>query len=233
MGYGTDTLAGANRKAIELMEEIRREYHTDRTPVVISGCIGPRGDGYVHGRTMSTQEAETYHLEQIETLAATSADMVYAMTMNYVEEAIGVTRAARQAGMPVCISFTVETDGRLPTGQPLKSAIEQVDDQMAGYPAYYMIKCAHPTHFGTVLTAEEPWAQRILGLRANASRMSHADLDEATELDPGDPAKLGQEYAQLKTRLKHLRVFGGCCGTDIRHIEQIANATLPLFRNPN
>ena len=156
MGYDTDTLAGANRKAIELMEETRREYQTDRTPVVSSGCIGPRGDGYVPGRTMSTQEAETYHLEQIKTLAATSADMVCAMTMNYVEEAIGVARAARQAGMPVYISFTVETDLRLPTGQPLKSAIEQVDDQTAGYPTYYMINCAHPIHFGTVLTAEEP-----------------------------------------------------------------------------
>ena len=233
MGYDTDTLAVAKRKAIELMEETRREYQTDRTPVVSSGCIGPRGDGYVPGRTMSTQEAETYHLEQIKTLAATSADMVCAMTMNYMEEAIGVARAARQAGMPVYISFTVETDVWLPTSQPLKSAIEQVDDQTAGYPTYYMINCAHPIHFGTVLTAEEPLAQRILGLRANASRMSHPDLDEVTELDPGDPAELGQEYAQLKTRLKHLRVFGRCCGTDIRHIEQIANAALPLFRDPN
>ncbi len=232
MGYSAETLAEANRKAVEILEEIRREYQTDRTPVVISACLGPRGDGYVPGQTMSTQEAETYHLEQIETLAGTSADMVFSLTMNYVEEAKGIARAARRAGMPVCISFTVETDGRLPTGQTLGSAVEQVDDETVGYPAYYMINCAHPTHFETVLTAEEPWVQRIVGLRANASRMSHAELDEATDLDPGDPLELGQQYAELKTRLKHLSVLGGCCGTDLRHIEQIAAVTTQLFREP-
>ena len=201
--------------------------------MVISGCIGPRGDGYVAGRTMSTQEAETSHLEQIENLAATSADMVCAMTVNYVKGAMGIALASRQTGMPVCISITMERDGRLPTDQPLKSAIEQVDDQTAGYPAYYMINCAHPIHFGTVLTSEEPWAQRILGLRANASRMSHAELDEATELDAGNPVELGQQFAELKNRLRCLTVLGGCCGTDLRHIEQIATATLPLFREPS
>jgi S-methylmethionine-dependent homocysteine/selenocysteine methylase len=146
-----------------------------------------------------------------------------------VEEAIGVTRAAQRAGMPVAISFTVETDGRLPTGQSLQSAIEQLDQATAGYPSYYMINCAHPSHFAHVLADPAPFAQRIYGLRANASRMSHSELNEAAELDIGDPAELGHEYAALKRGLSHLNVFGGCCGTDHRHIEQIAAACAPLF----
>ena len=231
LGYTPAELADANRRAIHLLEELRSEYETEQMPIVISGCIGPRGDGYVPDRAMSAHEAEVYHREQIETLAGTAADMVCAITMNYVEEAIGIARAAQQANMPVAISFTVETDGTLPTGQPLKGAIEEVDDATSGYPSYYMINCAHPSHFDQVLTNGAGWVQRIRGLRANASRMSHAQLNEASELDAGNATELGQEYADLKERLPQLNVMGGCCGTDHRHIEQIAAACLPLFGN--
>ena len=199
--------------------------------MVISGCLGPRGDGYVPDRAMSEQEAKTYHREQVDTFAGTAADMVCAITMNYVEEAVGIARAAQQANMPVAISFTVETNGKLPTGQTLKAAIEQIEEATSGYPCYYMINCAHPTHFEPVLTAGEPWVERIRGLRANASRMSHAELDESPDLDTGNPAELGREYAELKSRLRQLNVMGGCCGTDGRHIERIATACLPLFRD--
>lgn len=231
LDYTPVELADANRSAIHLLEELRSEYETEQMPIVISGCIGPRGDGYVPDRAMSAHEAEVYHREQIETLAGTAADMVCAITMNYVEEAIGIARAAQRANMPVAISFTVETDGTLPTGQPLKTAIEEVDDATSGYPSYYMINCAHPSHFDQVLTQGAGWVQRIRGLRANASRMSHAQLNEASELDAGNATELGQEYADLKERLPQLNVMGGCCGTDHRHIEQIASACLPLFGN--
>jgi S-methylmethionine-dependent homocysteine/selenocysteine methylase len=159
--------------------------------------------------------------------------MVTALTMNYAEEAVGVARAAKNADMPVVISFTVETDGRLPSGQTLRAAIEQVDSATSLYPSYYMINCAHPTHFEHVLTEDEPWKQRVRGLRANSSRKSHAELDESSELDIGDPLELGKQYAQLKRRLPHLNVMGGCCGTDDRHLEQIAAACSPLFRKTN
>lgn len=231
LGYTAGALADVNRRAIGLLEKIRREYETEQTPVVISGCLGPRGDGYVPDRAMSAQEAEGYHQAQMTTFADSAADMVCAITMNYVEEAIGIAQAAQRTGMPVAISFTVETDGKLPTGQTLKAALEQVDDATSGYPCYYMINCAHPTHFDQVLVEGEPWLQRIRGLRANASRMSHAQLNEAPELDAGNAIELGQEYADLKRRLAHLNVMGGCCGTDHRHIEQIASVCLPLFRN--
>lgn len=217
--------------AIRLLEEVQREYETKQTPVVLSGCLGPRGDGYVPDQAMSEREAQAYHREQVETFAGTSADIVCAITMNYVEEAVGIVRSAQQVGMPVAISFTVETDGNLPTGQTLKVAIEQVDEATSGYPCYFMINCAHPTHFEHVVTEGGLWLERIRGLRANASRKSHAELNDSPALDAGNPAELGREYAELKKRLRGLNVLGGCCGTDHRHIEEIASACLPLFRN--
>jgi len=230
LGYTPEMLADANRRAMHLLEEIRDEYETDQTPVVISGCLGPRGDGYIPDRAMSEQEAETYHQAQVETLAGSAADMVCAITMNYAEEAVGVVRAVRQVDMPVAISFTVETDGKLPTGQSLKTALEQVDQATSGYPCYYMINCAHPTHFDHVVTEGGLWLDRIRGLRANASRKSHAELNESPKLDSGNPVELGAQYARLKERLLRLNVMGGCCGTDHRHLEQITEACSPLFR---
>ena len=230
LGYTAEMLADANRRAIHLLEEVRNEYESERTPVVISGCLGPRGDGYVPDRAMSEQEAEAYHRAQVETLAGSAADMVCAITMNYVEEAVGIARAARRTDMPVAISFTVETDGNLPTGQSLKAALEQVDSATTGYPSYYMINCAHPTHFEQVLTEGGSWLDRIQGVRANASRKSHAELNDSSELDAGNPVELGMQYAFLKKRLLRLNVMGGCCGTDPRHVQKIAEACSPLFR---
>jgi len=231
LGYTASALAEANLKCTHLLEDIRNEYETSQTPIVISGCIGPRGDGYVPDMAMSETEAEAYHHAQISTFAAGQADLVTAITMNYVEEAIGITRAAKRQKMPVVISFTVETDGNLPTGQALSDAIKQVDDATESYPSYFMINCAHPTHFDRVVRGDEPWALRVRGLRANASKMSHTQLNEAPELDAGNPVQLAQEYASLRRhQLRHLNVMGGCCGTDDRHIEHIAAACVPLFQ---
>jgi len=222
LGYNAVQLADANRQAIRLLEDIRREHRELST--VISGCIGPRGDGYQPTRVMSTDEAQGYHREQISLFRDTAADMVAAITMNYAEEAIGIARAARDAGMPVAISFTVETDGRLPSGQSLRAAIEQVDAETDGAPLHYMINCAHPTHFEHVLHADGDWRQRIRGLRANASKRSHAELDESADLDAGDPGQLAAEYRALREWLPRLAVVGGCCGTDDRHVAAIGDA---------
>jgi homocysteine S-methyltransferase len=198
--------------------------------MVISGCIGPRGDGYKADAMMTAEQAEAYHSFQALIFAGAEADMVTAITMTYAEEAIGLTRAARSAGMPVAISFTVETDGRLPSGQPLGEAIEAVDAATGNAPAYYMINCAHPTHFADALATNARWLTRIKGVRANASKRSHAELDAAPDLDVGNPAELGQDYAALRARLgRRLNVLGGCCGTDHRHIEAIAFSCTPEF----
>lgn len=224
LGYCANRLAHANRQSIELLTGLRDQYATDRLPIVISGNIGPRGDGYVPSRRMSTRQAYDYHAPQIETFAATDADMVAAFTMNYVEEAIGIVNAARAQAMPVVISFTVETDGRLPSGESLDEAITATDAETAGYAAYYMINCAHPTHFAHAIEDGADWASRIRGLRANASMRSHAELDASTDLDAGDPEKLALQYRAIAEALPGLTVVGGCCGTDDRHVDRICSA---------
>jgi len=222
LGHDADAIASFNRKAIALMEELRREAGIDE-PIVISGNIGPRGDGYAPDTQMTAEEAEAYHRHQIETFAETRADMIGAVTMTHTGEAIGIVRAARAAGIPVAISFTVETDGRLPSGQPLGEAILETDAATGNASAYYMINCAHPDHFKHVLADDgSGWTSRIRGIRANASRMSHAELDESETLDDGNPDELAVDYANLSAALPNLRVFGGCCGTDHRHVRAIA-----------
>ena len=224
LGYTPEALDAANRVALRLMHELRAEFETPSSPMVISGCVGPRGDGYDAGRIMSPEEAEAYHGRQIRIHAEEGADMAAAITMTNINEAIGVARAAKAAGLPVAISFTVETDGTLPAGDRLGDAIAAVDAATGRTPAYYMINCAHPDHFDAVLNGE--WVKRIGGIRANASRCSHAELDEAEELDFGNPQELGQQYRDLRARFPQINVLGGCCGTDHRHIEAISSACL-------
>ncbi|MDK1384720.1 homocysteine S-methyltransferase family protein [Sinorhizobium sp. 8-89] len=226
LGYDADALAAANRDAVDLLTGLRAEYERPQAPIVLNGAIGPRGDGYKAGR-MSADEAEEYHAAQIATFAASEADMVSGVTLNNVDEGIGIARAARTHGMPCAISFTVETDGRLVTGRSLQDAIESVDAATDGYPHYYMINCAHPSHFDGALEQGQSWVKRIGGIRANASMMSHAELDESETLDAGDPADLARRYRTLTGRMPHLRVLGGCCGTDHRHIAAICEVCLP------
>ena len=230
LGYSLEQLDEANRRAVSLAEEIRDAQEGDE-PIVVNGVVGPRGDGYDPGELMSTEDAVRYHATQVGTFADTAADMVSAITMTYAEEAVGIARAAQAAGMPVAISFTVETDGRLPSGQSLREAIEQTDAATGAYPAYYMINCAHPDHFRDVLDGGA-WLDRIGGLRANASRKSHAELDAATELDTGDPAELGGQYRALRASLRRLCVLGRCCRNDHRHIAAICEACLPEASPP-
>ena len=224
LGYGADDIAKINRQAIDLMVELRDACDTRTSPIVVSGCIGPRGDGYDPGKIMSPDEAQRYHSLQVKVFSETEADMVSAITMTNANEAIGLTRAAAAAAMPAAISFTLETDGRLPTGQTLKDAILETDAATGAAPAYFMINCAHPSHFQSVLDSKEPWTARIRGLRANASKRSHAELDNSTDLDAGNPVELGAQYRDLRRLLPKLNVLGGCCGTDHRHLTEIAKA---------
>lgn len=222
LGYNTLALADANRDAVALLAEVRAAYDAPATPVVISGNVGPRGDGYRAERRMNATAAHDYHLAQIATFSSTEADMVAAFTITYPEEAIGIVDAAAACEMPVAISFTLETDGRLPSGDALADAILRTDAETGNYAAYYMVNCVHPTHLAPALADNGPWRERLRGLRANASRRSHAELDEATELDDGNPEELGEEYLALHHLLPRMNVVGGCCGTDERHVESIA-----------
>jgi S-methylmethionine-dependent homocysteine/selenocysteine methylase len=226
LGYSVAELDALNRASIALMEEIRDRYESPETPFVISGCIGPHGDGYAPDEMLSAEAAESYHSVQIATFAETSADMVTAITMTYADEAVGILRASSSRGLPAAISFTVETDGRLPSGQALGEAIDQVDDETEHAAAYFMINCAHPTHFEHALEPDASWVTRVRGVRANASTKSHAELDEATALDDGDPDELARRHGSLRLALPSLSVVGGCCGTDHRHVAAICRTLL-------
>lgn len=221
LGIPLDELDRLNHAAILLLRQLRDEQGSAAARMVVSGCVGPRGDGYRVEQAMSADEAQAYHARQIAAFAAARADMITAITMTNIPEAIGVARAAAAASLPVAISFTVETDARLPSGDTLADAIAAVDAAVAPPPAYYMINCAHPSHFAPVLEAGATWTQRIRGFRANASKLSHAELDDSTELDLGDPQELAEDHRRLLAILPHVTVLGGCCGTDHRHIAAI------------
>jgi S-methylmethionine-dependent homocysteine/selenocysteine methylase len=225
LGYDAVRLAAINRAAITQLVELRAAMQTPASPIVISGNLGPRGDGYRADARMTIDEARAYHAPQVETFADTEADLVSVFTINYVEEAIGVALAAQAADIPVVVSFTVETDGRLPSGMSLADAIAATDAATGGYPAYYMLNCAHPSHFVHLFDGGA-WQARLRGVRANASKRSHAELDEATELDSGDIAELARDYSALARHLPQLAVVGGCCGTDCRHVAAIRDSLL-------
>jgi homocysteine S-methyltransferase len=221
LGETEEGLKKANQDAVAFIAELREEFEDNSKPIVLNGLIGPRGDAYAPEEEVAAREAEEYHSRQMSWLADTDVDMVSALTFTQSDEATGAAHAARNHGLPIMVSFTVETDGRLPTGQPLGEAIKAVDEATDSYPAFYMINCAHPTHFADVLD-DESWTRRIRGLRCNASKMSHAALDEAAELDAGDPQELASDYVALTTRMPWVNVFGGCCGSDLRHVTEIA-----------
>jgi S-methylmethionine-dependent homocysteine/selenocysteine methylase len=222
LGYSESDIVAVNQASIRLLLDLRARHETAETPMVVSGCVGPRGDGYDPGQLMTAEEAASYHRLQVEALSEAGADMVTAITMTNAHEAAGIANVAKRAAIPVAIAFTVEVDGRLPTGQTLADAINEVDAATDGVPAYYMINCAHPTHFADIL--DGPWVRRIRGLRANASQRSHQELNESPDLDAGNPVELGRQYRDLVRRHPRINVLGGCCGTDHRHIECIALA---------
>jgi S-methylmethionine-dependent homocysteine/selenocysteine methylase len=218
LGYDSAALDRVNRDAVAFARGLAAA--NPDVEVRVSGLVGPRGDGYVVAERMRADEAQAYHAEQIGSLAG--ADVISALTLTYADEAVGIVRAAVDAGLPAIVSFTVETDGRLPDQTPLGEAIEAVDAATGGAPEAFMVNCAHPTHFDSAL--EGRWTERMRGVRANASRLSHAELDASETLDAGDPAELAARYLELRERLPALSILGGCCGTDARHVAAIVSA---------
>ena len=219
LGYDEAALDRAVRASVDLVSRVR-DAHPElyEAGVVVSGAIGPRGDGYVAENVGSVEDYADYHRPQIASFAAAGADVVTAMTMTHADEATGVVAAARSVGIPVVVMFTVETDGRLPDGTPLAEAVTRVD--AAGGPDWFGVNCAHPEHIEPALT-DGDWRERLVVVRPNASRLSHAELDEAEELDDGDPVELRRDLDALRDRMPSLRVVGGCCGTDVRHVASL------------
>lgn len=232
LGYSREQLIVLNKQAVDFVKGLGKEFESKELQILISGTIGPRGDGYKVENVMTPEESQSYHGLQVEAFVSEGVNLIEAVTMNYSDEAIGVVKAAESASIPVVISFTVETNGKLPNGEPLKDAIEKTDKSTGNYAEYFMINCAHPEHFIHVLEDTGSWKQRIKGIRANASTKSHAELDESVNLDPGDKKVLAQGYLQLRSLLPELKVVGGCCGTDHGHVQQICEALLAEHGSP-
>lgn len=211
-----------SRDSVTFAKELRANWAARVSPILINGVVGPSGDGYAPETELDASLAQRLHASQIEVFADEGVDMVSAITLTHSGEAIGIARAAAVVGLPVVISFTVETDGKLPNGQSIAEAIAEVDRETDSAPIYYMINCAHPEHFKGALSAD--WTARIGAVRANASRLSHAELDVAESLDEGDPQEFGALHVELAKRLPGLRVVGGCCGTDHRHVSHVCGA---------
>jgi S-methylmethionine-dependent homocysteine/selenocysteine methylase len=220
LGYDAARLRAVNEQSVQFFNGLRASDAAG--PVVVSGCVGPRGDAYTDLGPASADEAFEYHLPQVEVLAGSGVDLVSALTLTNVAEAIGFVRAAQACSIRAVVSFTVETDGRLPSDMDLADAIDVVDRETDSAAAYFMINCAHPDHFAHVIESGKEKLGRVRGVRANASRLSHAELDESTELDDGNPAELGEQLAALHRDQAHITILGGCCGTDARHIAAIA-----------
>lgn len=223
LGYSASALAEMNLKALALYRDVAEEAGLADRDVVISGCIGPKGDAYKRNDGLTADGAQEYHQAQIETFKLGDADLVTALSLSSSQEAIGIVRAARSAGLPSAISFMVEKDHCLASGEPLRDAVETVDQATEATAAYFMINCAHPVDFGPAL-ADQEWVTRIHGIRANASKQDHSFLNTLGHLDEGDPDELAGEYASIKARFPHMNVFGGCCGTDFSHVQKIGSA---------
>lgn len=218
LGKSEADMARLNADAVAFAHKIRDAWQPRVSPILVNGVVGPAGDGYAPDKHLEPDEARRWHQPQIEAMAGLGVDLISALTLTHVGEAVGIVRAAVSVGLPVVISFTVETDGRLPTGESLREAVAATDAATDGAPIYFMVNCAHPDHFRDVLATGSDWISRIGGIRANASRLSHAELDEAEMLDDGDPEEFGQLHANLLEKMPNLRVVGGCCGTDHRHV---------------
>jgi homocysteine S-methyltransferase len=226
LGYGRDDLAAVNRDAVAMLADLAGAVTAAGQHAVLSGCLGPRADAYRPAHAMSADTAREYHRDQVEAFAAAGAGVVSALTLSYPAEAIGIVRAAAETGIPVAISFTLETDGRLPDGTALADAVTAVDEATDAAACYFGVNCAHPDHVGPALEPGAPWLARLHALRANASRRSHADLDDSPDLDDGDPDELGRQYRDLRAVTDSLTILGGCCGTDLRHLQAIADSCL-------
>lgn len=228
IGYPVAELRRVNEAAAGLLSRVREDYvGAGGSPVAISGCVGPRAQEYRPDERMGEDEAADYHAEQVQALATTDVDLVHAMTITYAAEAIGFARAAAGVGVLAAISFTTRTDGRLPEGSSLADAVAEVDAATSAGPVYYGVNCAHPSHFESALPGGS-MAARVRSVRANASRLSHEELDESPVLDEGDPAELAGDYLRLRAQHPGITILGGCCGTDARHVLAIADAVLPV-----
>lgn len=221
IGYSRDQLDAFIHRNIAFLKG-RREAHADRVrDVYIAATCGPRGDAYGTGGTITEDEAEAYHAFQIAASKAAGADLVIGITFNNIPESIGFVRAAQDVGIPVGISLTLTPEGVMRSGPSLQQAVEEIDAATDGAAAWFGTNCAHPVEFEPALNGGA-WTDRLRYVRPNASKMDKIALCKLGHLEDGDPEELGGQMADLKRRFPQADILGGCCGTDERHLGEIA-----------
>ena len=216
-----------NQDNAHFLAKIRDSYGLTATPIFIGGQIGPRGDAYSPKEALPSAEAEGFHTPQLETLAEVQVDFLYAATLPALSEAEGIARAMAKTGLPYILSFIIRRDGTLLDGTLLAQAIETIDHTTPKPPTGYGINCVYPTVFCEGLTALEKdsssLSQRILSFQANTSTKEPEELDGLSELETEKPETLAELMVAAYQQF-HTPFFGGCCGTDTRHIECLASA---------
>jgi len=232
LGYSSEDLRNVQHRVIRFLDDLRAEYADRVSDVYIAACIGPRGDAYGTGGDISADESEDYHSVQLHNLDGTAADMAVAATFNNVPEAIGVIRAANSIGIPIGVSLTLTPEGRLRSGPSLREAIETIDEASGGGAVWFGTNCAHPVEFEPALADAGPWLERLRYIRPNAAKMDKIALCSLGHLEDGDPVELGQQMGEVARRFPRVDILGGCCGTDERHLSQIAQ-NVNAIRNPN
>lgn len=227
LGYSAASLADANLQSIEFLREIASEYLSQIPEILIQGLIGPRGDAYERNETITANEAEDYHAVQLETLKKADVDLALAITFNNIPESVGVARAAAKIGVPLGISLTLDTTSKLSSGESLADAITMIDEETGQSPAFYSINCSHPLEFEPAIGPGD-WVKRVRGVRPNASKMDKMALCKIGHLEDGDPVELGVLCGDLARRYPHMDIWGGCCGTWDRHLDEIATNVLAV-----
>lgn len=223
LGYSPEGLREMQHKCIDFLRDAARPYADQLPRVAVAGCIGPRGDAYALNHDITAEEAEAYHAIQMDTLRDCGVDIVWAATINNVPEAVGIARAAAAAGLPLNLSFTLDSDHRLQSGPSLREAIEATDAQAgAAQPDSYGINCSHPLEFEPALEPGD-WVRRIRSLRPNAAKMDKVALCQLGHIEEGDPEDLGRTMGDLARRMPDVDIWGGCCGTWDKHFDRIAH----------
>lgn len=232
LGYSAEGLREMQHKCIDFLRGVSRAYEDQIERIAIAGCIGPKGDAYSLNRDITAEEAEDYHATQCETLRDCGVDLIWAATINNIPEAVGISRAAARVGLPVNMSFTLDSSHKLKSGPSLKEAIEATDTEAgAARPDSYGINCSHPLEFEPALEPGD-WARRLRSLRPNAAKMDKVSLCKLGHIEEGDPEELGQMMGDLAKRYPDIDIWGGCCGTWDKHFDRIAHYVRQARQEP-
>lgn len=230
LGYSAADLTRFQHRTMQFLDDVRAEYADRVSDAYITACIGPRGDAYGTGGDISASEAEDYHAVQLGNLEGTAADMAVAATFNNIPESIGVIRAANRMGIPIGVSLTLTPEGRLRSGPTLREAVETIDEVTGGAAEWFGTNCAHPLEFEPALDDAGPWLDRLRYVRPNAAKMDKLALCELGHLEDGDPVELGEQMGEVARRFPRADILGGCCGTDERHLSEIASNVNAVLR---